>query len=866
MNDYENASQNRPPLAWRITRVFLHITGKICLWALVLLASVCVIVAVAGTIFMTEFSAYLRSDVIPRAEDYAESLELDRVSLAQTSMIYYTDPTTGQRRELQKLYASENRTWVSYSQIPRAMVNATVAIEDKRFNEHNGVDWVRTLSAVKNFAGGDASYGASTLTQQLIKNLSMENDVTINRKVQEIFRALAVEERYSKKEIMEWYLNTIYLGEGCYGIQSAAEVYFGKDVEDLTPAECAAIIAITNNPSLYDPYLRPASNRKRQLTILKEMYDQGYLTTEEYEEATEQEMEFHSRSSSTFVYKCASCKFEGTRSEYTEKDDGFHCPECDTLNYSISSSSYYSYFSDTVYRDVINDMCEKYGYSYIAAEQKLLTGGYQIYSTLNPTVQAQVDNVYENVNNLPETRSIQQLQSAIVVIDNDTGDIVAIYGGIGRKEGNLVLNRATQSKLPTGSSIKPIAVYAPAIEAGLITPASVIEDSPFTGGFGEDDDSPWPQNYYRTYSGPCTILRGLSTSLNTISVKTLDLLGLQTSYDFLTQKLGVTTLVESLDKGGRHYTDIAYAPLGLGEQTYGLTVREMAQAFAVFPNNGVFREARTYTMVTDSEGNVILDNTQESHTAISERTAYYMNYMLQYTVTNGYSSSAKLNGITSAGKTGTSSNNNTQWYAGYTTRYTAVVWCGYDTPEQIVMADGSSSNPSTGMWKKVMQPLHAGLADEKFYQPSSAKSYKICADCGKLATDACALDVRSGVNRVTNIMLLEEDAPTEECDCHVLVSFCKESGKVATEYCEHYHGNSIETRGMLLYQEDWKVNKDKSWVFNPETAEYCPLHILPPDEEPTEPTIDPIYTPFDPFEPGLSASGSERRRKSHTQF
>lgn len=860
MNDFENASKNRPPLAWRITRVFLHITGKILLWALVCVASLSVIAAIAGVIFMTEFSAYLRADVIPRAEEYADSLELDRVSLDQTSTIYYTDPTTGQRQELQKLYASQNRTWVNYSQIPRAMVNATIAIEDKRFNEHNGVDWVRTLSAVKNFAGGDASYGASTITQQLIKNLSQEDDVTINRKVQEIFRALAVEERYSKKEIMEWYLNTIYLGEGCYGVQSAAEIYFGKDVEDLTPAECAAIIAITNNPSLYDPYLRPANNRRRQLTILKEMYDQGYLDKEEYEQAVDQEMDFHSRSSSTYVYECPSCDFEGTRSEYDEQSDGFHCPECDALNYSISSSSYYSYFTDTVYRDVINDLRDKYGYSYIAAEQKLLTGGYQIYSTLNPAVQAQVDSIYENVDNLPETRSIQQLQSAIVIIDNDTGDIIAIYGGIGKKEGNLVLNRATQSKLPTGSSIKPIAVYAPAIEAGLITPATVIEDSPFTGGLKDGDESPWPQNYYRTFSGPCTILRGLSTSLNTISVKTIAMLGLQNSYDFLTQKLGITSLVESLEIGGRHYTDLAYAPLALGEQTYGLTVREMAQAFAVFPNNGVFREARTYTMVTDSEGNVVLDNTQESHTALSERTTFYMNYMLQYAVTNGYSSTAKLSGITSAGKTGTSSNNNTQWYAGYTTRYTAVVWCGYDTPEQIVMADGSSTNPSTRMWKKVMQPLHSGLADEKFYQPASAKTYAICADCGKLACEACELDVRSGVNRVTDITLLEEDAPTEECTCHVLVKICDETGKIATQYCEHYHGNSVTTRGMLLYQEEWKVNKDKSWVFNPETAVYCDKHTTPADVEPTEPTEDPIFDPNNPNLAALPPASDDKKR------
>ncbi len=849
MNQYESSSAKRPPLAWRITRVFLHITGKVLLWALVVIGTAALITAVAGMIFMTKFSAYLRADVIPRAEEYAEALELDRVSLAQTSVIYYTDPETGKAQELQKLYATENRTWVSYESIPRALVNATIAIEDKRFPDHNGVDWVRTMSAVKNFAGGDASYGASTITQQLIKNLSQEDDVTINRKVQEIFRALAVEERYSKKEIMEWYLNTIYLGEGCYGVQSAAETYFGKDVSELTTAECAAIIGITNNPSLYDPYVRPANNRKRQLTILREMYDQGYLQEAEYEQAKAQEMDFHGRNSSTKTYTCPSCGFAGTRSEYEERTGGFYCPECGTLNYAISTNSYYSYFTDTVYRDVINDLREKYGYSYVAAQQKLLTGGYQIYSTLNPTVQATVDSVYENTDNLPETRSIQQLQSAIVIIDNQTGDIIAMYGGIGKKEGNLTLNRATMSKLPTGSSIKPIAVYAPALEAGLITPASVIEDSPMTG----EGETPWPQNYYRNYSGPCTILRGLSTSLNTISVKTLELLGLQNSYNFLTQKLGISTLVESWEQGGRHYTDVAYAPLGLGEQTFGLTVREMTQAFAVFPNNGIYRDARTYTLVTDAEGNVILDNSQESHSALGEKASFYMNYMLEYTTKYGYSNKARLSGMTSAGKTGTSSNNNAQWYAGYTPYYTAVVWCGYDTPEQIVMTDGSTTNPGITMWKKVMEPLHKGLKDQPFYQPSSAESYRICADCGLLAGEACEKDVRDGVNRVVEITLLPEDVPTEACTCHALVKICGESGKYATDYCELYPGNTVTTRGMLIYNDTWKVNKNKSWVFNPVTAEYCPLHTHAPAGLPTEPTTPTVPTePNDPFEPILS--------------
>ena len=273
--------EKKPHIAWRIGRVVLAVLGKLVLFVLAAFGTFLLVCAVAGSIFAMKLKDYLKTDVIPAAEATADSLELDNVSLAQTSFIYYIDPETGEERELQQLQTTENRVWVSYDKIPVDMVNATIAIEDKRFREHNGVDWLRTLSAIANFAGGDSSYGASTITQQLIKNLTHEDDVTVNRKVQEIFCALAAEKMYTKNEIMEWYLNTIYLGEGCYGVQSAARVYFGKDVSELSTAECASLIGITNNPSLYDPYISEKNNRKRQLTILQEMYKQGYIETEE---------------------------------------------------------------------------------------------------------------------------------------------------------------------------------------------------------------------------------------------------------------------------------------------------------------------------------------------------------------------------------------------------------------------------------------------------------------------------------------------------------------------------------------------------------------------------------------------------------
>lgn len=852
----------RPPLAWRITRVALHIFGKIVLWGLIAVGTLALIIVIAGSIFMSKVSDYLKTDVIPKAEEYAASLDLNQDTLPQTSILCYTDKKTGKPVELQQLYASQNRIWASFDEISPHLVHAAIAIEDKRFDKHDGVDWVRTISAMGNFLGGDASYGASTITQQLIKNLSHDDDVTINRKLQEIFRALSVEALYTKNEIMEWYLNTIYLGQGCYGVQSAAQVYFAKDnLMDLTPAEAASIIAITNNPSMFDPYINPERNRERQVIILNEMYNQGFLKTKkELDDALAQKMVFTNGTKKEKTYVClnSECGFEGTASDYIKNDDGkFCCPVCGTANPNVDKSSGYSYFVDTVYRDVIKDMSIQMGVSENVAEQKLLTGGYRIFTTIDPEVQAQVDEVYENLSNIPETASTQQLQSAIVITDNETGDIVAICGGVGKKNGSLTFNRA-DTPLPTGSSVKPISVYAPALEAGLITPATVLEDS----SFYDEDQPAWPKNSSRSYSGPCLILRGVSSSLNTISVKTLDLLGLQRSYDFMTQKMGITTLVDNKEVGGHTYTDIAYAPLALGEQTYGLTVREMTQAFATFPNDGVFREARTYTHVEDADGNIVLENLQDNHTAIGEKADFYMNYMLEYAVNNGTGYAARMDNMAVAGKTGTSNNNQTRWFAGYTPYYTAVVWCGYDEQEQIII---SGTNPAITMWNQVMRPLHENLEPRSFKQPEDVSYYNICADSGKLAADACKHDMRG--SRVVSVKLFSDDVPYTYCKSHTMVKICKQTGKVATEFCP-----DVEEVGMLIYDEDWKVNKDEKYVFNPDDYETCNVHTEeassePPDDghegipEPTEtvppepieppaPTEPPV--PPEPAEPELS--------------
>ena len=842
MADQSRKPAEQPHIAWRIGRVVLHILGKVLLCLMIAAATFAVIGLIAGAIFMTKFTAYLKNDVIPKAYEYAENLALDEISLAQTSIIYYKDRETGEYRELQQLYAKEHRIWVSYDEIPENLVHATIAIEDKRFLEHDGVDWIRTLSAVRNFVGGDSSYGASTITQQLIKNLSHEDDVTVNRKVQEIFRAMAVEKCYSKEEIMEWYLNTIYLGEGCYGVQSAAEVYFGKNTDELTAAECAAIVAITNNPSLYDPYINPEGNRNRQMIILSQMHSQGYLTDAEYSAAKGQEMLFHNGRYDEKSYYCGTCGFEGPRSKYTKQDGAYFCPGCGTQNYAVDDNNAYSYFVDTIYRDVVNDLCDKYDLSELAAVQKLLTGGYSIYATIDPAAQEIIDRVYENPDNVPDTVSTQQLQSAVVLIDNATGDIIAMSGGVGEKQASLSLNRATQSKLPTGSSIKPISVYAPALDAGVITPGTVFEDSPFY------EESSWPQNDSRVYSGHCLVQRGVTSSLNTISVRTLNALGLENSYNFLTQKMGITTLVDDMEIGGQHYSDIAYAPLALGELTFGLTVREMTQAYATFPNGGVFREARTYTQVVDPEGNVILDNQQESHTAIGEKADAYINNMLRDAVSYGTGTPAYKSNVAVAGKTGTSGNNQTRWFAGYTPYYTAVVWCGYDEPEQVILSN-SWTNPAIVMWRQVMDPLHENL-EYRDFPYADMGWYTLCADCGKLATEACEKDVRDGKDRTVTVRLFSSDVPSGRCTCHVLVKVCKESGKIANEFCEKCEGNEVTETGMILKEFAWSedIRHHCSFIYDPEDKKaVCDIHTADSTVETADPSAD--TEPTEPTEP-----------------
>ena len=774
-------------------------------------ATVLMIVLVCGVVFVGTLGDYLQEDILPEAADWS----LDDYVLEETSFMYYVDED-GNIQQLQQIYTTVDRQWATLDEIPQALIDATVAIEDKRFYEHQGVDWITTVKACLNmFFGGDSQFGGSTITQQLIKNSTGEKSVTVQRKVMEIFRAQICERDYDKDVIMEQYLNRIYLGRGCWGVKSAAAEYFGKELQSLTPAECAALISITNNPSLFNPYSESVykykgeerdgagRNRYRQMNVLNEMLNQGFLTQAEYDEAVAQEMVFKSGISDDdkwTVCENEACGYEGIRSEFTSQGGSWFCPECGTqATVSIDASQHiYSWFVDAVLIDVATELAAQDDKVWEELDiptqnlylERIQKGGYHIYTTMDMKVQQALDSVYTDLSKIPTTRSQQQLQSAMVIIDNDTGDVVALSGGVGEKKDFLAYNKATQAKLQTGSSQKPLSVYAPAFEAGVISPATVIKDMPvsYTGG-------PWPKNDNRRYNYARTVYSGIVSSVNAVSVRTLQLIGYEYGFSFAKYNFGQNSLTEDYPlANGQSLNDLGAAPLALGALTVGATVREMSAAYATFPNGGTYREPRLFTKVYNSDGELVIDNVQDSRTILSEKTANYMNYCLYNAATHGTGAAATMPGQNIAGKTGTTSSNRDRWFCGYTSHYTAAVWCGYNKPEQIYLT-GNTANPAARLWRMVMMPVHEGLPNEGLFNGNAFRSVGVCLDSGKLATAACKSDVRG--DRVSYANCYPEDIPSGTCSKHVSVEYCVTGGGVATEYCSMFADVEIASRSLV---------------------------------------------------------------------
>lgn len=629
-----------------------------------ILGSVILVVLTTGLIFACIFAMYVKNNLATDLD-----LALEDFIVDVSSVMYYKDPDSGNWEELVTLQNEEFRILMEYEDIPLTIEHALVAIEDQRFYTHNGVDWYRTSGAFVNmFIGMRNTFGGSTITQQLIKNLTKEDDVTVQRKLTEMFRAMELEKNYEKDEIIEWYLNVVYFGHGCYGIGAASQYYFGKDLSALTLAESASLIGITNNPSKFSPYSYPENNKDRQEVILYEMKRQGYISQEEYDDAVAEKLVFQ-------------------RGEENKHENVV-----------------YTWFEEAVISEAIADLQEVKGCSYSVARHLLYNGGYKIYTTLNPDIQAAIDSVYKDLDNLPAiSGSSAQAQSAIVIMDPYTGDVVGLSGGVGEKTANLLRNRATVAQRQPGSSIKPLTVYAPAMDMGYITSSTKFNDSPNVVLSGKPD---WlPRNDSGGHSGIMTVKTAITRSINTVAAQILDKVTPAASYKFATEKLGLSLRPEDND----------YAPLALGGLTVGVSVMEMTSAYTMFPNMGLRTEPRTYTRILDVDDNLVCEKNTSTVTAISDTTAYWMNDLLQNAATYGTGHESKLANMPTAGKTGTTSDKKDRWFVGYTPYYVAGVWTGYDTPAVMKV----SGNPAAQIWKRVMTVVHEGLEYKEFQEPST---------------------------------------------------------------------------------------------------------------------------------------------------
>ncbi len=636
-----------------------------------ILMGILMIVGVVAVVCISVMSIYAYSVV---HGDAVFDLNEQKYAQSQTTFIYGYDKNN-KEVELTRLHGDENRIWVNLEDMSEYLPKAFVSIEDKRFEKHNGVDWIRTAGVIVK-PQNLGKQGGSTITQQLIKNLTDEKQVTVARKFNEILSALNLERYFEKDDILEAYLNTIYLSKGCYGVKTAAEEYFGKDVKDLNIAECACIAGITQFPTKYDPLINTEENKTRQKQVLGAMLEEGAITQEQYDEAINYKLIFTN-----------SKEYKG--SQVSSNVDGSKTNVID------------SWYIDYVIRTVIDDLIEN-GYTKRKAQALVYGGGLKIYTAIDFDVQDALETVYENRKGVYEENS----QSAMVVMDYK-GRVLGIVGGLGKKDNVMGFNRAVDAKRQPGSAFKPLAVYAPALEKSLKDPnfdfywSTLIKDAPT-----EDikvDGKPWPTNEGGGYSSKkLTIQSGIARSLNTISARTLLQVGLDYSYNFLTEKFHISSMIDQ---------DCAPAPLATGALTNGASVLDITAAYQAFGNGGKYYYPYCYYKVTDFQGNTILESTPDTtnEQALSESTAWIMNKLLQTVMTSGTGTTYKISGVQCIGKTGTTTGSVDRYFVGGTPEYIAAVWYGFDQQKEV----RQTPNPSGILWKNVMNEIYSSKGINK---------------------------------------------------------------------------------------------------------------------------------------------------------
>lgn len=725
-----------------------------------------------------------------------------------------------QGNQIAKLDAEgSNRVPVSMDKIPVDLAHAFVAIEDERFYTHNGIDIMGIIRAgVKGITTGHFTEGASTITQQLIKNnvltsWTSETDknfaVKVKRKIQEQYLAIKLEESMSKDKILENYMNTINLGQNTLGVQAASRRYFGKNVYELNLSECAVIAAITQNPYRYNPITHPEDNAERRKRVLDHMLEQGYITQTAYDQAMADDVYSRIRS-------------------FNEETGGDN-----VIN---------SYFVDAVTEDVMNDL-EAAGYSETQAISLLYSGGLKIYTTQDPVIQAIADEVCSNEENYPagtswyldyqltiqdasgETKNYSkemleeymkehgtqrqypllfpsqdeantaieeykasllagggevvgerismtpQPQISMTIEDQSTGYVLAIVGGRGAKEANRTLNRATSTTRQPGSTFKVVSTYAPALDSAGLTLADVFVDAPYN----YENGRPVSNWYSSGYRGICSLREGIYDSLNIIAVKTLTTIGPRTGYDYL-QHFGFTTLTDGIERGGQVYSDVTQS-LALGGITYGVTNLELNASYAAIANNGTYIKPKLYTKIVDYNGNVLIDNTvEDSYQVIKSSTAYLLTDAMVDVVTVGTATSVNFGGMSIAGKTGTTSDYNDVWFSGFSPYYTCTTWAGYDNNAKL-KKDNGERNLAKTLWRAVMSKIHENLENRSFEVPADIVTATVCSQSGKLPIPGLCDET------LKTEFFAQGTVPTATCDVHYQGLICAYSGLPAADGC-----------------------------------------------------------------------------------
>ena len=697
----------------RVNRVIKKILGGIGVAILCLLMVLVISVTIVGSA-LTVFVVNLMDDT--------SEVKLDDVSSSYTTYIYAQDGNDWLVYDMIS-NEGEKRIWVNLEEIPQHVRDAFVYSEDERFNSHDGVDFYGIAVAAMEIVTGQSRRGASTITQQTIKNITGDDDVDgiagYERKIREIYRAVQLEKEYSKDDILEAYLNLVPLNNNIYGVQAAANYYFNKDVSELSLAEATTIAAITKSPTANDPINHPEANYERKEYILDKMLENGAISSEEYDEALNAELELVG----SMIYT--------TIDDETVTDSS-------VLSAYDNFDSVSSYYVDAVIYQATEIFMDYYGLTWDEAYSKLRRGGYSIYTCVDLDIQKELERKYLDLYTFSEDGSEDIPQSAFICMDYN-GRVLGVVGGIGEKESPLGLNRATMSYRQPGSAIKPLSAYSLAVERDMITWSSqfldvplLIEDSSSENGY-----LVWPRNYSTSSA--------LQRSLNTTAAQVVEMLSPSECFEFMYYRLHLSSLV--LYHNG--FTDIARSPMSVGALTEGLTLQDLVTAYQMFGNGGKYYESTFISRILDNNGEVVYQHSLLGDQVIEESTAYVMNRMLETVVSSsrGTGRLARLDGVELIAKTGTTQDWADLWFIGCTPQYVTGLWIGHDIPEEI---DTSSCYGSPQMWKNVFGDIAEAGEIAEFTPSSMVVEREYCTVTGLIAGSNCE-DTAIGYYKKTNI-------------------------------------------------------------------------------------------------------------------